>query len=91
MKHILDIRNWALVSRGFYRYVVAADVCYEIHLIKHYLDKPFIKANANLYLVGDWRDATQQVNYFERQLLCENKSVEELLAFAKKDFEENMK
>ena len=91
MKEILDIQKWTLISKGFYRYVVGANVCYEIHLIKHYLDKPIIKASANLYLVGDWHDATRQINYFERELLCEKKSVEELLDFAKKDFEENMK
>lgn len=88
---MVDLKNWKEISKGFYRYVVGANVCYELHIIKHYLHKNIYDSNANLYLVADWYDGAIQVNYFERELLCENKTVKELLDFSQKDFNENMK
>lgn len=88
---ILNIENWRYLSKGYYRYVVGANVCYEIQFIKHYFDKPISQAQANLYLVGDWHDQAMQINYFERELLCGEKSVKELLECAKEDFDKNMK
>lgn len=88
---MVDITNWKEISKGFYLYVVGANVCYELQIIKHFLHENIYNSKANLYLVGDWHDATMQVNYFERELLSENKTVKELLEYAKKDFDENMK
>lgn len=84
-----DLKDWNLVSKGFYRYVVGANVCYEIHIIKEYTHQPTLDATASLYIAGDWYDKTLGVNYFEREHLYSAK-VSELLDFAKKDFEENM-
>lgn len=85
-----DLKNWNLVSKGFYRYVIAANVCYEIHIIKEYTHKSTLDATASLYIAGDWYDKTLGVNYFEREHLYSAKVVE-LLDFAKKDYEENMR
>jgi hypothetical protein len=84
-----ELKDWKLVSKGFYRYVIAANVCYEIHIMKEYTDKSTLDATASLYITGDWHDATQGVNYFEREHLYSAR-VSELLDFAKKDYEENM-
>lgn len=88
---MIELKNWKEISKGFYRYVLGANVCYEIHIIKHHFDKSLLQSKANLYLSGDWHDTTRGINYFERELLCEEKTVQELLEFAKDDFDKNMK
>lgn len=33
MNKIGDLKNWNEVTRGLYRYAVAASVCYEMHIV----------------------------------------------------------
>ena len=33
-----NLDNWTEVTRGIYRYIIAAKVCYEIHVMKEYKD-----------------------------------------------------
>lgn len=80
-----EFRNWFEKSKGFYRYVITANACYEIHIIKHNLDENILEAKANLYLSGDWHDATRGINCFERELLLSNESVKDCITFAVKD------
>ena len=46
---------WTEITKGLYRYVVAASCCYEIHIMYHAKDTDILTANASLYIVGDWR------------------------------------
>ncbi|MFR7605591.1 MAG: hypothetical protein ACLUV3_09455 [Oscillospiraceae bacterium] len=41
---IKDLKNWVEATRGLFRYVIAASVCYEIHLEHHYLDTDILTA-----------------------------------------------
>lgn len=85
-----DLKNWKEISKGFYRYVVGANVCYEIHIIKRNLDQNIYNSKAKLYLVGDWHDTTRGINYFERKLILDNETLENCIKFAIEDYEKNM-
>ena len=86
---ITDINNWKEVTKGIYRYVIAAGACYEIH-INYWDHGTDIKtANSTLYLVGDWRDKEGN-SFFERETLLNSQPVFECLEAAEKDYKENM-
>ena len=79
-----DLKNWTEVTKGLYRYVVAAGCCYEIHIMYHAKETDILTANASLYIVGDWTTANGYCSYFERELLlngplmaCLEKAVED--------------
>ena len=79
-----DLKNWTEVTKGLYRYVIAAGCCYEIHIMYHAKDTDILTANASLYIVGDWTTANGYCSYFERELLfngplmaCLEKAVED--------------
>lgn len=76
------IENWNEISRGYYRYVIAAKVCYEI--IIHYWshDTPVQTAKASLFIAGEWRGES---SYFERELLLSEQPLFECLAKAIED------
>ena len=48
------IENWKVVTKGLYRYVVAANVCYEIHILHHDHGTDILTAKSSLFIVGDW-------------------------------------
>lgn len=81
--------NWNEVTKGLYRYVIAANVCYEIHILYHNKDADILTAKASLYLVGDWRDKNKK-NFFERECLLSEQTVQECLNAAEKDYKENV-
>ena len=79
-----DLRNWIEKTKGFYRYVIAAKCCYEIHVMRHDDGTDILDASAQLYLAGDWYDRKAETSYFERELLfagpvreCLEKAVED--------------
>lgn len=61
------LENWNEVTRGLYRYVIAAGCCYEIHLLFWDHKTDIMSANAKLYIVGEWCTKTHTV--FEREEL----------------------
>ena len=79
--------NWTEVTKGIYRYVIGANVCYEIHLINWWHETDILTADAKLYIVGDWcmKDAG---TVFNRELLLEN-TVFECIQRAINDNEEH--
>lgn len=85
---INDIKNWTELSRGYYRYVVAAKVAYEI-IISSWPnpDDSNILTNAwgQLVIAGIWTDGSGWV--FDRDFLEEG-YVEHLLKFAEEDYKE---
>jgi hypothetical protein len=79
-----DIKNWTEITKGLYRYVVAASCCYEIYIMHHVKDTDILTANASLYIVGDWTSVKDKSTFFERELLldgpllaCLEKAVED--------------
>ena len=81
---MIKLENWTEVTKGLYRYVVAANCCYEIHVIYHAKDTDILTANASLYIVGDWTKVDDNSKVFERELLlngplsaCLEKAVED--------------
>ena len=51
---MIKLENWTEITKGLYRYVVAASCCYEIYIMYHAKDTDILTANASLYIVGDW-------------------------------------
>ena len=65
---MIKLENWTEVTKGLYRYVIAANCCYEIQIMYHAKDTDILTANASLYIVGDWHSSNGS-EYFERELL----------------------
>lgn len=86
---IKDLKNWVEVTRGLFRYIIAASVCYEIHLEHHYLDIDILTAKASLYIVGEWypeiKEGETKLDYFSRECLLAHNTVQECLEAAAKD------
>lgn len=89
LKQMKDLNNWKEITKGLYRCVVGANVCYEIHINICKQNMPVLTANASLFLVGDWIDE-DGVNFFARECLLEKQSVSECIEKAIQDYKENM-
>lgn len=89
LERMKDLNNWEEVTKGLYRYVVGANVCYEIHVIIRKFDTPVLEGIASLFIVGDWQDK-DNVNFFARESLLENKTVQKCIEKAIQDYKENM-
>lgn len=81
---MIKLENWKEVTKGLYRYVIAAGCCYEIHIMYHAKGTDILTANASLYIVGDWTSAKDNSKFFNRELLingplmsCLEKAVED--------------
>ena len=81
---MIKLENWTEVTKGLYRYVVAASACYEIHIMYHAKDTDVLTANASLYIVGEWISLENDSKFFKRKLLlngsvmaCLEKAVED--------------
>lgn len=83
-----DLANWTELMKGIYRYVLAANACYEIHVIKHPASVQVKDATADLYLVGDWYNIEGD-NEFTRECLVSNSTVAKCLAVAHQDYLSN--
>ena len=69
IKEMIKLENWNEITKGLYRYVVAACCCYEIHIMYHAHDTDVLTAKAQLYIAGDWRSVKGGGYFFERELL----------------------
>jgi hypothetical protein len=83
-----DLKNWGEVTRGLYRYVIAAKVCYEIHVLYHEEGTGIESARANLYIAGDWNGSKK--NFFERERILCDEPVLNCLYAAVEDYKNNM-
>lgn len=83
-----NFENWTEITKGLYRYVIGANVCYEIHILYHNKKRDILRANASLFVVGDWYDKTGK-SFFERECLLHNVPVFDCLEFAERDYKEN--
>ena len=89
---IENLEKWTEITHGLYRYVTAACVCYEIHVIKQNHKQDILDAEANLYLTGDWFEVGTNVSYFSREYLNEGQpmNVKQCLSLAQFDYDTNM-
>ena len=87
---IKELGSWTEVTRGLYRYVVAAKVCYEIHILYWADDTDILTAKANLYLAGNWASIPECTSFFSREILLAEQPVFECLKAAEKDYKENL-
>ena len=83
-----NFENWTEVSKGFYRYVIGANVCYEIHILYHAKETDILTAKSSLFIVGDWLDNNRQ-SFFERECLLSEQPLFECLETAERDNKEN--
>lgn len=83
MENIKNPEKWKEVTKGLYRYVVAANACYEIHLLYHADGTDIMTAKASLFIVGDW--LSKEGNFFERECLMANKTLADCLNCAYED------
>ena len=82
-----DLKNWKEVTRGIYRYVIGASVCYEIHILCWCHDTDIKTAKAKLYIVGEWFTETNGTVFEREELICN--PLFECIDFAIKDNEKN--
>ena len=82
-----DLKNWTEVTKGLYRYVLAANAAYEIHILYHLSDTDILVAKASLFVVGDWYSNGN--NFFERECLLSEQPVFECLKAADEDNRDN--
>lgn len=80
-----DLKTWTEITKGLYRYVIAANVCYEIQILHWDFDTDILTAKASLFIVGDWRQ-TNGNSYFERECLLSEQPVFECLDAAMSDY-----
>lgn len=88
---INDIKNWKEVTRGIFRYVIAAGIAYEIHVLYLSHKTDLLDATAKLFIVGEWYEQEKGL-FFERGELTSSavaSTVRECLELAKRDNEEN--
>lgn len=85
-----NFENWNEITKGLYRYVIAANVCYEIHILYHSKNADVLTAKSSLFLVGDWYDK-QGNSFFERECLLSEQPLFECLEKAYQDDKGNDK
>lgn len=83
-----ELKNWNEVAKGIYRYVIGANVAYEICILYWDHATDILSANCNLFLVGDWRTKDHK-NITERELLLGSASLAACLEKAIEDNDEN--
>lgn len=83
-----ELDNWTSITKGMYRYVIASNVCYEIHVLYWLHDTDILTAKSNLYIVGDWTSKDGS-NFTERELLLAERPLFECIEKAIKDNDEN--
>lgn len=83
-----DFKNWTEVTKGLYRYVIGAKVCYEMHILHWDFETDILTAKASIYLAGDWRQSNGN-SFFEREPILLERPLFECLEAAVKDDKEN--
>lgn len=85
-----ELKNWREVSKGYYRFVIGANVAYEIFVEYWEHETPIETAKASLCIVGDWytKDGKSITN---REWLGKELPIQELLEIAYNDNETNNK
>lgn len=83
-----DLKNWNEVTKGLYRYVVGANVAYEIHILYFEHGTDISTAKSSLYLVGDWN--SEGKSFLERECLMNEETLENCINEAIEDYKTTM-
>lgn len=83
-----ELKNWNEVKTGLYRYVVGANVAYEIHISYFEYDTDILSTTSSLHLVGEWREEGK--TFLGRKCLLDEGTVKQCLEKAVEDYKENM-
>jgi hypothetical protein len=83
-----NLKNWTEVTKGLYRYVISANLCYELHILYHSKDTDILTAKASIFIAGDW-NSRNSGNFFERECLLSEQPVFECIKKVIKYNEEN--
>lgn len=65
MIHLIDCYE---ATRGIYRYAIAENLCYEIHILTWDHKTDILSANACLYIVGDCETIDGRIRFQREQL-----------------------
>lgn len=85
-----ELKNWKEISKGYYGFVISANVAYEMLLEYWEYETPIETAKASLCLVGDWYTKDRK-SITCREWLGKELPIQELLEIAYKDNKENNK
>ena len=85
-----ELKNWTETNQGYYRFVIASKVAYEIFVEYWSHDTPIETAKGSLCLCGLWGNKNG-TSTLEREWLAKELPIQELLEIAYKDNEENNK
>ena len=85
------LKNWETINnmRGYYRYVIATEVAYEIFITEQRTGQVDSKAIANAYIAGPGRDADGNI-VFNRALILKNAPVYKCIEAVVRDYKENI-
>ncbi len=83
-----ELNNWTEVSKGYYRFVIAANAAYEIFIEYWDHETPIETAKGSLCLIGEWYSKDRN-HTTEREWLGKELPIQELLKIAYKDNKEN--
>ena len=66
-----NLNNWKEVTKGLYRYVIGANIAYEIHILFWYHDTDILTAQASLFIVGEYNGTkTERECILSEQPVC---------------------
>lgn len=87
---ISRLTNWTLVDnmKGYYRYVVAAKVAYEIIVVRREFGKSFMEAIGSGYLTREWIQPDGTFVFLREAIV--HGTVKECINAIIKDYKENM-
>lgn len=85
------LRNWETLDNmpGYYRYVIATEVAYEILITEQRTGQGNSKAIANAYIAGPGRDADGNI-VFNRALILKNAPVYKCIEAVVRDYKGNI-
>lgn len=85
------LKNWATINnmRGYYRYVIATEVAYEIFITEQCTGQGDSEAIANAYIAGPGRDADGNI-VFNRALILKNAPVYKCIEAVVRDYKGNI-
>ena len=87
---ISNLSQWTEITKGIYRYVLAAGACYELIILRHESKQPIEEATATVYITGDWYETVSGKDVFTREVLIAEQSVAVCLAGALQDYLSNV-
>lgn len=89
MTDIQNFENWTEISKGYWRYVVAANACYELLALDKSEDASKEPDHYALYVTGDWIDKKTKKSFFQRECLMSYKTLADCLYAAQEDYDAN--